>query len=263
MRSNDFNGEELSEFELIILKKLAKKLRIDEKEVVEAIKALIKKRYIIYKSKLIGGEFKLTRKGYDTLAKYGSGISLKSLVKEDTKVPTIQSNVTKKSDSKIMKIIISLIVLFFIIIMVVPRLPMLFTAIGGESGIIKPLEIKVASFSVKSIDMSGLKGSIYFKVYNPNIIPAIIDKITYNIYDKDGNLLAQGEIPRTYTVPAQSSITIQNDISIGWTGALYIIKNKIEEWITGEKEEWTIDGLIYVNIGITTLKVPFTTTFKV
>jgi len=100
-------------------------------------------------------------------------------------------------------------------------------------------------------------------MYNPNIVPAIIDRITYNIYDEKGNLLAQGEIPRTNTVPAKSTITIQNDISVCWTGALHIIKNKIKSWFTGEKDIWTIEGTIYVDIGPVTFKVPFATEFEV
>ena len=154
-------------------------------------------------------------------------------------------------------------ILFFVVAIVLPRLPVLFTAIGEKGGPIKPLEIEVTSFSVKSINMSGLRGTIYFKVHNPNIIPAVIDRITYNIYDEDGNLLAEGEIPRSYTVPIQSTITIQNDISVGWTGAFHIIKNKIESWFTGEKDTWMVEGIIYVNVGPTTFDIPFSTKFEV
>lgn len=269
MDSND-----LSEFELVVLKgislgfdhrKLAKKLGVDEKEVVEAIKTLIKGRYVTYKSKLIGGELKLTRKGYDILAQYG-GTSLKSEVYEKIgKEITTQPVVVQNSGSKLKKVIIAGAILFFVFAIVLPRLPVLFTVINGESGgssPIKPLEIRMASFSVKSIDMSGLKGTIYFKVHNPNIIPATIDRITYSIYDENGNLLAQGEVPRTYTVPIQSTITIQNDISVGWAGAFHIIKNKIKSWLTGENDVWTIEGIIYVNIGPATFNVPFTTKFS-
>ncbi len=270
-------NKDLSEFELVVLKgislgfnykKLAEKLGVDEEEVVEVIKTLIKNGYVTYKSKLIGGKLKLTKKGYEVLAKYGGGISLKSKVYEkiakEITIPT-QPVVVQKSSSKLKKIIIACVILFFVFAIVLPRLPVLLTVISGESsgsGPIKPLEIEVASFSVKSIDMSGLKGTIYFKVHNPNIIPATIDRITYNIYDEDGNLLAQGEIPRTYTVPIQRTITIQNDISVGWTEAFHIIKNKIKSWFTGEKDVWTIEGVIYVNIGPTTFDVPFTTNFE-
>ncbi len=111
--------------------------------------------------------------------------------------------------------------------------------------------------------MGGLEGSIYFRVHNPNIIPAVIDRITYNVYDKNGNLLAQGEIPRSYTVPSGTTITIQNDVSVGWIGAIHIIKNKIKSWLTGEKDIWTVEGKIYVDIGPMTFDIPFITKFEV
>lgn len=267
---------DLSKFELIVLKgislgfdykKLAKTLRVDEQEVVEAIKTLIKKGYVRYHEKRIGGELKLTKKGYEMLAQYGSGVRLeKSEVQEKpAKEEYTQPIVVQKSGSKLKKVVIASVVLFFIFAIVLPRLPVLLTAMDGSGvgGVIKPLEIHVTSFSVKSIDMSGLKGTMYLKVRNPNPIPAVIDGITYNIYDEDGNLLAQGEVPRTYTVPKESTITIQSDISVGWVGAFHIIKNKIKSWITGEEEIWTVEGIIYVNVGITTFDIPFSTQFKV
>ena len=162
-------------------------------------------------------------------------------------------------------VIFVLLILFVVFVVVLPRLPVLLTVmdVSSEECPIKPLRIEVVYFSIEGIDMSGLRGTIYLRVHNPNIIPAIIDKITYNIYDEDGNLLAQGEIPRTYTVPAQSTITIQNDIAVGWVGALNIVKSKIKSWFMGEKEIWTIEGIIYINIGPMTFNIPFTANFEV
>ncbi len=153
---------------------------------METIKTLIRNRYVTYQSKLIGGELKLTRKGYEVLAQYGGGISLKSEVYDRIpKETTSTQPIVQKSGSKLKKAIIVSLVIFILLAIVLPRLPVLLTIMGGKgvgSEPIKPLEIRVAGFSVRSIDLSGLKGTIYFKVYNPNVIPAIIDSISYTIY---------------------------------------------------------------------------------
>ena len=117
-------SKDLSEFELVVLKgislgfdhkKLAKKLGVDEKEVIEAIKTLIKRGYVIYKSKLIGGELKLTRKGYELLSQYG-GLSLKREVYEKTakdREINVSAQPTAKS-SKLKKVVIACVILFVI-----------------------------------------------------------------------------------------------------------------------------------------------------
>ncbi len=131
MSSND-----LSKFELIILKgislgfdhkKLAKELSVDEEEVIEAIKALIKKGYVKYHSKLIGGKLKLTKKGYEILVQYDSGISLRG--EETTKdvAARVSPATVQKTGSKLKKVVIVGVILFFVFAIILPRLPILFT----------------------------------------------------------------------------------------------------------------------------------------
>jgi len=262
--------KELSDFELIVLKglslgfsykKISKELRVDENEVIEAIKSLIRKDYVKYHRRLFRDEFKLTKKSYEVLAQFND-VGIKKDIETKTAEKVSQSPDVAKRSSKLKKVIIAGIIIFFVFGVVLPRLPILFAATGVNSGVIKPLKIEVASFYPERVTITGLEGSIYLKVYNPNPIPATVDRITYSIYNENGDLLTQGEIPRTYTVSPESAITIQNRISLDWIGALHIAKEKIESWLTGKKPVWRVEGVVHVNIGITTLEIPFMTHFS-
>jgi len=167
----------------------------------------------------------------------------------------------KLAKSLVVLIILGLVGYFFVL----PRVPVLLMLMGGSGNgntPIKPLKVRDADFSLNGIDLDGLKGDVIIRVKNPNPFRAKIDRLTYNFYDEDNNLIAKGSTSASYTIPADSTSSIRANIDIGWSGAASAIEDKITNFLSGGKTIWSVKGKIQVGVGSASFGIPYKTNFE-
>ncbi|ADC66227.1 hypothetical protein Ferp_2096 [Ferroglobus placidus DSM 10642] len=153
--------------------------------------------------------------------------------------------------------VLLILAIFVGIFVVLPTLPELFMGLGIRSNLIKPLSVEVQDITITGVSLKGLHGSLILSVTNPNPFPAQLDSIDFQVYTKDGTLVASGSIPYTNTIPPNSNKNIALNFNIPWTGGGKLILEKLKGFFTEQKTQLKVTGTVYIDLKATKIPIPF------
>jgi LEA14-like dessication related protein len=118
---------------------------------------------------------------------------------------------------------------------------------------LRSCQISIADVSVKSLGPTSTRLEIKLNIYNPNSIPATLDRASYSLYANEV-YLGNGTITRKYDIPPGSTVTIVTPFELSYPGALQTIWSYITK---GGKAVWRMKGTAYIDTPLGTLSIPF------
>jgi LEA14-like dessication related protein len=83
---------------------------------------------------------------------------------------------------------------------------------------LRSCQISIADVSVKSLGPTNTTLEIKLNIYNPNSIPATLDRASYSLYANEV-YLGNGTIPRKYDIPPGSTVTIVTPFELSYPGS--------------------------------------------
>lgn len=118
----------------------------------------------------------------------------------------------------------------------------------------KNVKIRVRGIRVISIGSASVTLEFKLEMYNPNSITATADHLEYNLY---GNniYLGHGIIPQKITIPPGETIITQSTFNIYYNNTMNIIQSILQN----KTVNWKINGTIYFDTFLGSIKIPFTT----
>jgi len=117
---------------------------------------------------------------------------------------------------------------------------------------LRNIEVSVYDVAIESIGFTSATLKIKLKMFNPNSIPATLDRANYNLYGND-IYLGSGVIPTRVNIPAHSSTVVTTTFDLSYSGAAKVIWDALS---TG-KVIWKIKGTAYFDTPFGSISVPF------